>query len=102
MPIPVALAGGTLASGLILVLRYVMLAYAATWVTKILILLGLGFVTYELIIGPVIDSAVNAWQGIPPELKAWLGALGVDRVVSIILGAYLLLLGKQVLLTRRA
>ena len=50
--------------------------------------IGLGFAAQSLVYDPLIDIAVNAWQGVPAVFANWVHALGIDSAISIILSAY--------------
>ncbi|MEZ0470075.1 hypothetical protein [Luteimonas salinilitoris] len=100
MPLPAYLAVGGLAYILKRVLLWVLLAKGAAIVARILGVLGLAFFTNELVIQPVMNMIQNTAGGIPAELRVWLSALAIDKVISIVCTAYLVLAGKRVLLGR--
>ncbi|ALN85978.1 hypothetical protein LC55x_2713 [Lysobacter capsici] len=82
-------------------LSKLILAKGAVWVIKITTALGIGFISYGLILQPLLDWAITKWQSMPGSIAQWLSALGVDVAVSIVLSAYgfrgteRLLLGKR-------
>lgn len=102
MAFPAVLAGG-LASGLLgRLLTWFFLAKGAAIVIRIIATLGLAFMTYELVLTPVISMVDANVNGMPPELNEWLRALGIFECISIIVSAYLLLAGKRVFVGRSA
>lgn len=97
---PVPLLAAPLAGILVSVLRWLFLAKLASWVTRVLVMLGLGLATNEYLLGPMISHVKNGYAGVPSSVAIWISAFGVDQVASIMLSAYTLIGLKQVFLAR--
>lgn len=90
MPIPfVAAAGAVIGPALLQAGRWLLFAEAGKAVVKVLGFLGLSLATNELAIEPIMDNVAGWFGAIPGDLTVWLGALGIDKVASILISAYL-------------
>ncbi len=81
--------------------------YAGPWLTRLAIAhIGLVFIktiaafcigvfTYTEIIQPVLDMAQANFNGIPQSITQWIGALGIDKAASILIGAYTVAAAKR-------
>lgn len=83
-------------------LVWLLVAKGAAIVGRVLMVLGLALFTNEWIVNPMLDAIQGHANGIPPELRVWLSAFAVDRVISIVATAYLLLGAKRVFLGKSA
>lgn len=94
MPLPlIAVGAGAMAgvTGLIVrALTIFFVAKGAMSVIRIFAMLGIAWGTYQWVIEPLIAEATSRWNGLPADLKTWIGAFGIDVVVSIMLSAYAL------------
>lgn len=89
MPLPLAgVAASALAPLLQQVFRWFVFSMAAKAVLKIMAHFGVALATNKLLIQPLLDMVVSKWHSMPVELSQWLGALGIDVVVSILISAY--------------
>lgn len=70
------------------------------WVIKIFTGLGIGYVSYAMVLQPLLDLAIGKWQSMPGSVAQWLGALGIDVALSIIISAYGFKGAERLLLTR--
>lgn len=105
MPLPAVatiLWGATLTALLKRILLWLLLAKGAAIVIRLFGVLGIAFFTTEYVINPVLDLIQGNAAGVPAQLRAWLSAFGIDRCISIVATAYLILAGKRVLLGKRA
>lgn len=83
-------------------LRWFFLAKLAAIVTRLFVTFGVAFGSYKLVIEPAVNQVKAAWQGVPAQLAEWISAFGVDKCVSIILSAYLILGTKKLFLSTRS
>lgn len=91
MPLPVVLpvlATGGIAAVIVTALRWFFMAHFAAAVIRLFAVLGIAWSTNELLIQPLIDQATTAWGALSGDLRLWLGAFGIDKVVSITISAY--------------
>lgn len=79
---------------------WLLVAKGAAIIARIFIVLGIALFTNELIVQPILDMIQGNAAGIPQQLRQWLSAFGIDRVISIIATAYMLLMAKRVFLGR--
>lgn len=82
-------------------LRWFFLAKLASSIVRVVATLGIGLASNEYIVQPFIDHAVSAWNAMPAELAIWISALGIDKVVSVMLTAYGIAGVKQLFLAKR-
>ncbi len=84
------------------VLMWLLVAKGAAIIARFFIVLGIALFTNEWVVQPLLDQIQGHASGIPPELRVWLSAFAVDRVISIVATAYLLLGTKRVFLGKSA
>ena len=101
MPLPLLAVGG-LAAVLTTVLRYLFLAHLGAFVFRLFAVLGLSWLTNELIVENILDIIHGNVSGVPAMLAEWMDFFGFDNVVSIIASAYSLVAVKKVFLGTRA
>lgn len=90
MALPLLALGG-LGAILSRVLLMVALSKGAVIVARILGVLGLSILTNEHVVEPMLDMISGNAGGVPADLRIWLSAFGVDRVISIVVSAYSIL-----------
>lgn len=77
------------------------LAFAmGTFAGRVLIALGLGFVSYkgiDLAIGKMKDAAIAGLQGIPADALVLVGYLWLDKALSVIFSAVVIALSMKAL-----
>lgn len=61
---------------------------AVRWFAKIFGFLGITFTTFNLFTNPILEAAEDSWALFGGDLAEWIGALGIDVAVTIILSAY--------------
>lgn len=90
MPLPIiaAEAMGALGPLLTRLLMWWGMSQAIKVVVKIMAGLGVALATDKFVIQPSLDAAKAAWQGLPADLAMWLGAVGIDKMASILFAAY--------------
>ena len=64
------------------------------WVFKIMGFLGISFVSYEAIHGPLMTLFQDKLAALPATLLQWMGAFGIDVALTMIISA---LITKQLL-----
>jgi hypothetical protein len=105
MPLPLLFGGAIASAGIsaiiVSALRYFFMAHAAAAVIRIFSVLGIAWATNEFLMEPLLDQAQAAWTGMPAGIAQWLGAFGIDKVVSIMISAYTIL-GIKNLVLRKA
>ena len=101
MPLPLLAAGG-IAAILTTVLRYLLLAHLGAFVFRLFAVLGLSYLTNELIVENILDIIHGNVAGMPQMLIEWLDFFGFDNVISILATAYTLLSVKRVFLGTRS
>lgn len=93
---------GIAAPVLLSALRWFFLAKLAAIITRLFVTFGVALTSYKLIIEPLVNQAINAWQGLPSDIAAWVSAFGVDKCASIMLSAYLIVGTKKLFLSTRS
>lgn len=71
-----------------------------TFAGRVLIALGLGFVSYkgiDLAIGKMKDAAIAGLQGIPADALVLVGYLWLDKALSVIFSAVVIALSMKAL-----
>lgn len=94
--------GEGLIDGIASAIKNVLLNHAGKAVVRVMAWLGIGLASHQLLIQPLVDQAVGAWNAIPPDLAAWLHLLRVDRAVSIIFSAIVIATGLKVSVMRKS
>jgi hypothetical protein len=97
MPLPLLAAGG-LAALFTTVLRYVFLAHLGSIVLRLFAVLGLSWITNEMIVENILDMIHGNVAGVPSQLASWMSFFGFDKVISIVASAYTLVGVKRVFL----
>lgn len=80
------------------VLLWLLVAKGAAIIARIFLVLGIALFTSEWLVGPLLDQIQGRASAIPPEMRVWLSAFGIDRVISIVATAYMILAAKRVML----
>lgn len=75
---------------------------AAMWLIHVMVFLGLAFMTNEAIVAPLVGMLQEGVGGLPADITQWAGALGIDKVISILVSAYTIRAAKRVFLGARA
>lgn len=97
MPFPLLAAGG--AAALVgTIFRYLFLAHLGAFILRAMAVIGLTFVTNEVIVEPLLLMVQSNAAGMPGQLAGWLDAFGIDNVISIVCSAYTLLATKKLFL----
>lgn len=99
MPAPLALAA--LTPLLMQLLRWLFLAKLASFIGRVAVMLGIGLATNEFLIDPLLEHVEAAWSGVPASLAQWMGALGLDKVISILMSAFAIAGAKQLFLAKQ-
>lgn len=84
------------------ILIWLLVAKGAAIIMRFFLVLGIALFTNEWIVQPLLDQIQGRAGGIPPELRVWLSAFAIDKVISIVATAYLLLGTKRVFLGKAA
>jgi len=58
--------------------------------------LGILIATNEMIIQPMIDNAMNAWNMIPSAWQCWFNLLGINKAASIMVSFMTLVMAKKI------
>lgn len=82
------------------VLLWLLVAKGAAIIARLFLVLGLALFTNEWLLNPMLDMIQGRAGGIPAEMRVWLSAFGIDKVISIMATAYTLLAAKRVFLGR--
>lgn len=59
------------------------------WATGLLTFLGISFVSYSAIVEPIMDWFQAKLADLPSSITAWMGALGIDVALTILMSALL-------------
>ena len=59
-------------------------------VARLLVGLGVAFVGYHFVVGPILDSVKSQMGGWPADLVQWAGILNFDKAITIICSAYVI------------
>lgn len=59
-------------------------------VARVLVGIGVAFVGYHFVVGPILDAVKSQMGGWPSDLAQWVGILNFDKAVTIICSAYVI------------
>lgn len=75
---------------LVPVLMWVARAVVISMVVRAMVGLGVAFVGWHFLVGPILDSIKSQMVGWPADLAQWVGILQFDKAITIICSAYLI------------
>ncbi|PJJ98281.1 hypothetical protein CO615_09765 [Lysobacteraceae bacterium NML75-0749] len=87
MPLPALPALSVIFGGLITSLLAAAKEYLPTLIGKVLVAFGFAVVTNEIVVPNLIAYVQSHMSGMPRLVFAYVGALGIDKVVTMILSA---------------
>ena len=79
-----------LAELLVPLLSFIARALVISLVVRVFVGLGVAFVGYHFLVGPILDALKAQMAGWPSDLAQWVGLLQFDKAVTIICSAYLI------------
>lgn len=78
-----------LAELLVPLLGWIARSLVLSLVARVLVGLGLSFVGYHFIVGPILNSIKGQLTGLPGDIGQWLGMLRFDEAITVICSAYI-------------
>jgi len=79
-----------LAEILVPLLGWIARTLVVSLVVRAFVGIGVAFVGYHFIVGPILDAVKNQMGGWPADLAQWVGILNFDKAVTIICSAYVI------------
>ena len=79
-----------LAEILVPLLGWIARTLVVSLVVRAFVGIGVAFVGYHFIVGPILDAVKNQMGGWPADLAQWVGILNFDKAITIICSAYVI------------
>lgn len=79
-----------LAELLLPLLGWIARTLVVSLVVRALVGLGVAFVGYHFVVGPILDSVKSQMGGWPADLAQWVGILQFDKAITIVCSAYVI------------
>ena len=70
-------------------IKGVLMWFVAPGIRSVFTYTGLAISTYTAVINPLAEAARAAFGGIPGDLMAWIGFFQIDKVVTVLVSAYI-------------
>jgi len=79
-----------LAEILVPLLGWIARTLVVSLVVRAFVGIGVAFVGYHFVVGPILDAVKNQMGGWPADLAQWVGILNFDKAITIICSAYVI------------
>lgn len=84
-----------LAELLVPLLSWLARALVVSLVVRAFLGIGLAFLGWHFLVGPILDAIKAQATGLPADLAAWLGLLRFDQALTIVCSAYVIRFAAQ-------
>jgi hypothetical protein len=75
---------------------------AGAWIAGALAALGIGLTVQLALFDQLMEYAQQGFSGLPANAAAWIGALNIDRYVSLVISGYLGASAKRIIMKKIA